>query len=77
MMVAGTVGYMNRECGSLEYQMNSGMIIQGNISRRDIADGIRAIPDFTVPTAKEMKSYELFMRGLSDDEAMELYRSFG
>ncbi|QBR34440.1 hypothetical protein E3Z29_18680 [Pseudomonas sp. S150] len=76
MLVGGTVGYMNRECGSLEYQMNSGMIIQGNISRRDIADGIRAIPDFTVPTAEEMKSYELFMRGLSDDEAMELFRSF-
>ncbi|GKQ45062.1 hypothetical protein [Pseudomonas syringae] len=76
MMVGGTVGYMNRECGSLEYQMNSGMVIQGNISRRDIADGIRAIPEFTVPTAEEVKSYDQFMRGLSDDEALELFKSF-
>ena len=56
--------------------MNSGMVIQGNISRRDIADGIRAIPEFTVPTADEVKSYDQFMRGLSDDEALELFKSF-
>ncbi|KPB58732.1 Uncharacterized protein AC512_4922 [Pseudomonas savastanoi pv. phaseolicola] len=67
---------MNRECGSLEYQMNSGMMIQGNISRRDIADGVRAIPEFAVPTADEVKSYDQFMRGLSDDEASELFKSF-
>lgn len=76
MMVGGTVGFMNRECGSLEYQLNSGMVIQGNISRRDIADGIRAIPVYTVPTPEDVKSYEQFMRGLSDDEAIELFKSF-
>lgn len=76
IMVGSTLGYMNRECGSLEYQMNSGMVIQGNISRRDIADGIRAIPESTVPTPDEVKSYEQFMRGLSDDEALELFKSF-
>jgi hypothetical protein len=76
MMIGSTVGYMNRECGSLEYQMNSGMVIQGNISRREIADGIRAIPEFTVPTADEVKSFDQFMRGLSDDEALELFKRF-
>ncbi|MBD8804300.1 hypothetical protein [Pseudomonas syringae] len=76
MMVGGTVGYMSRECGSLEYEMNSGMVIQDNISRRDIADGIRAIPEFIVPTADEVKSYDQFMRGLSDDESLELFKSF-
>ncbi|RWU27037.1 hypothetical protein DM813_02665 [Pseudomonas alkylphenolica] len=76
MMAGGIVGYMNSECGSLEYQMNSGMVIQGNISRRDIADGIRAIPDYTVPTPEEVKSYDLFMRGVSDDEALELFKGF-
>lgn len=76
MMVGSTVGYMNRECGSLEYQMNCGMVIQGNISRRDIADDIRGIPESTVPTADEVKSYDQFMRGLSDDEALELFKSF-
>lgn len=38
--------------------MNTGMVIQGEISRRDIADGIRSIPDFTVPTPEDVKSYE-------------------
>lgn len=75
MMLGSTVGFMNRECGSLEYQMNSGMMIQGNISRRDVADGIRAIPEFTVPTPEDVKSYEQFMRGLSDDEAVELFKA--
>ena len=36
LMMGGTVGYMNRECGSLEYHMNSGMVTWGSISRRDI-----------------------------------------
>jgi len=76
MMVGSTVGYMNRECGSLEYQMNNGMVTHGSISRRDIADGIRAIPEFTVPTADEVKSYDQYMRGLSDEEAIELFKSF-
>ncbi len=76
LMVGSTVAYMNRECGSLEYQMNSGMMIHGNISRRDIADEIRAIPEFMVPTADEVKSFDQFMRGLSDDEALELFNSF-
>jgi hypothetical protein len=52
------------------------MVIQGNISRREIADGIRAIPEFTVPTADEVKSFDQFMRGLSDDEALELFKRF-
>lgn len=76
LMVGSTVAYMNRDCGSLEYQMNSGMMIQDNISRRDIADEIRAIPQFTVPTADDVKSFDLYMRGLSDDEALELFNSF-
>lgn len=50
-MTGGLVGYMNRECGSLPYQMDAGMVSNGEISRRDIADGILSIPNFTVPTA--------------------------
>ncbi len=76
LMVGSTVAYMNCECGSLEYQMNSGMMIQGNISRRAITDEIRAIPEFMVPTADEVKSFDQFTRGLSDDEALELFNSF-
>lgn len=76
MMAGGIVGYMNHQCGSLEYQMSSGMVIQGNISRRDIADDIRAIPEYPVPTPEELKAYEDFMRGPTDEEALELFRSF-
>ncbi|MCF9001446.1 hypothetical protein [Pseudomonas syringae] len=39
-------------------------------------DGIRLIPDLTVPTADEVKSYELFMRGMSDEQALELFKDF-
>lgn len=63
-----TVGYMNRWCGSLEYQINSGQVIICNLSRRDIADGIRAIPEMTVPSDEELNSFESAMRGPSDDE---------
>ncbi|WP_458725456.1 hypothetical protein [Pseudomonas mandelii] len=63
-----TVGFMNRWCGSLEYQINSGQMIICNLSRRDIADGIRAIPAMTVPSDKDLDSFEAAMRGSSDDE---------
>ncbi len=63
-----TVGYMNRWCGSLEYQINSGQMIICNLSRRDIADGIRAIPATSVPTEDDLSCFEAAMRGLSDEE---------
>ncbi|OLU16677.1 hypothetical protein BVH01_08815 [Pseudomonas sp. PA1(2017)] len=63
-----TVGYMNRWCGSLEYQINSGQVIICNLSRRDIADGIRAIPAMTSPSDEDLNSFEIAMRGPSDDE---------
>ncbi|MCQ4258113.1 hypothetical protein [Stutzerimonas stutzeri] len=62
-----TVGYMNRWCGSLEYQINSGQVIICNLSRRDIADGIRAIPAMIVPSDEDLKLFETAMRGPSDD----------
>lgn len=74
MLANGLVGFMNRECGSLSYQMNTGMVILGEINRRDIADGIRSIPDYAVPTPEDVKSYDKFMRGLSDNEAIELFK---
>lgn len=63
-----TVGYMNRWCGSLEYQINSGQMIICNLSRRDIADGIRAIPAMIVPSDNELDSFETAIRGAADDE---------
>jgi len=65
-VLAPTVGYMNRWCGSLEYQINSGQTIICNLSRRDIADGIRAIPTMTAPSDEDLDSFETAMRGPSD-----------
>lgn len=76
MIARGLVGYMSQECGSLSYDRNAGMVSTAEISRRDIADGIRSSPDLTVPTADEVKSYELFMRGISYEEALELFKDF-
>lgn len=55
-------GRINMYCGSLDYQMDSGNIILGNINRRDIADSIRGI-DCTSepPTDEELKSFDDFM----------------
>ncbi|MGE8063727.1 hypothetical protein [Pseudomonas sp. NPDC089569] len=63
-----TVGYMNRWCGSLEYQINNGQAIICNLSRREIADGLRAIPTMTVPTDEILKSFEAAMRAPTNDE---------
>lgn len=35
---------MNRGCGSMEYEMSNGRTIIGSMSRRDIAETIRMIP---------------------------------
>lgn len=69
-----TVGYMNRWCGSLEYQINSGQVIICNLSRRDIADGIRAIPTMIVPSDEDLNSFETAMRGPSDDEVKSMFQ---
>ena len=63
------------ECEDRSRFKNSGLIIQGNISRRDIADGIRSTPELTVPTAEDVHGYNQFMRGLSDDEALSFSES--
>ena len=69
-----TVGYMNRWCGSLEYQINSGQMIICNLSRRDIADGIRAVPAMTAPSDEELDLFEAAMRGSSDDELKSMFQ---
>lgn len=69
-----TVGYMNRWCGSLEYQINSGQVIICNLSRRDIADGIRTIPAMTVPSDEDLNSFEIAMREPSDDEVKSIFQ---
>lgn len=57
-------GRINIDCGSLDYQMDNGPIILGQINRRDIADSLRSI-DFSSapPSEAELKTFDDFMRG--------------
>jgi hypothetical protein len=54
-------GRINQECGSLEYQMEMGQVIVRNISRRDIADELRAVNARVIPTEDDLRSFELSM----------------
>jgi hypothetical protein len=61
-------GRINQWCGSLEYQLEVGRVILGTISRRDIADELRAISDRSkAPTDEEIASFDAFMKGPPDD----------
>ncbi len=48
--------------GSLKYELSMGPVIYDYVSRRGIADGIRAIPDGDAPTAENIASYEEAMK---------------
>jgi hypothetical protein len=58
-------GRINRWCGSLEYERESGVgVIIDAISRRDIAEELRKISDRTnPPTDEELASFDIFMKG--------------
>ena len=57
-------GRINRWCGSLDYQLENGGAIMGYISRRDIADELRAISDRSrPPTDEDLASFDEFMKG--------------
>jgi hypothetical protein len=61
-------GRINQWCGSLDYQLERGRVILGQISRRDIADELRAMSDRTsVPSEDDLKSFDEFMKGPKQD----------
>src|SRR6266403_1670840 len=62
-----THGRINRWCGSIDFELENEGAIMGTISRRDIADELRNIPDFQLPTDDEIRSFDEFMRGPPDD----------
>jgi hypothetical protein len=62
-----TMGVINRWCGSLDFELEHEQNILGTISRRDIADDIRAIPDIPLPTDDDIKSFDEYMRGPTAD----------
>ena len=61
-------GRINRWCGSLDYQLEQGRFILGNISRRDLADELRAISSNREKpqTDEEIDSFDEFMKGPPD-----------
>lgn len=51
----------NRYCGSMEYEMSNGGMIIGTITRRDIAETIRLIPDAENPSDEALGGFRAFM----------------
>jgi hypothetical protein len=62
-----THGRINRWCGSIDFELENEGAIMGTISRRDIADELRIIPDLPLPTDEDIRSFDDFMRGPPDD----------
>jgi len=57
-------GRINHWCGSLDFELENGAYSMGYISRRDIADEIRALATASTPPTDEMiQEFEAFMRG--------------
>ena len=59
---------INQWSGSLDYQLESGRVILGKISRRDIADELRLLADRRkIPTDADLASFDKFMKGPHED----------
>jgi hypothetical protein len=49
--------------GSVQYELEAGQVSLGTLSRRDVADGIRAFADRSeIPTLDTLKSFDEFMK---------------
>lgn len=61
--VAMAPGYarIDRLTGSLQYELGADRVILGYLSRREIADSIRSLPDATIPDAGTLASFDAFM----------------
>ena len=56
-------GRINQWCGSLEFELENDGAIMGQISRRDIADELRALSDRSNPPSDEdLQSFDAFMK---------------
>jgi hypothetical protein len=56
-------GRINQWSGSLDYELENGAYSMGFISRRDIADEIRALFDGSPPADKTITEFDEYMRG--------------
>jgi hypothetical protein len=58
-------GRINNECGSLDYELENDGIILGRVSRRDIAESLRALLDRSnIPAADEIEVHRKMIRDL-------------
>ncbi|MFT8613410.1 MAG: hypothetical protein ABF727_12460 [Gluconobacter oxydans] len=56
-------GRMDAWSGSLQYELEAGQISLGTLSRRNVADGIRAFADRTeIPTTESLSSFDAYMK---------------
>ena len=61
---APTYGRYNRWCGSLDFEISNDQVIIANLSRRDIADLLRALAlPRTVPSDDELAAFEMWISG--------------
>lgn len=61
-------GRINYMCGALDYELEIGQYSLGTMSRRDVADEIRALANTEyVPSEADIASFDEFMRGPPDD----------
>ena len=68
-------GRINMMNGSLQYQLENGPVILDTISRRDIADELRALNDTsTIPTEDDIASFDKFMTASMSKEELEAMR---
>lgn len=68
----GRIDMMN---GSLQYQLENGPVILDTISRRDIADELRALNDKSnIPTETDVESFDEFMKATMSKEELEAIR---
>lgn len=60
-------GRINQWCGSLDYQLEQGRVILGQINRRDIADQLRGTSDRSrIPSDEDLQSFDDYLKGPPD-----------
>ena len=69
-------GRINMMNGSLQYQLENVPVILDTISRRDVADELRALNDQSnIPTVEDLASFDEFMRASLSKEELEAIRA--
>ncbi|WJY19342.1 hypothetical protein QQS45_03670 [Alteriqipengyuania flavescens] len=63
---------IDRMTGSLSYELGGGRVILGYRTRREISDGLRAIPNGPPPTEEEIKDFDEFMKELGSEAELPL-----